>query len=78
MGKNWGNNFYKSNKGSVTLFVLIAMLFFLGLAFSSYTAVSNKLQAQNKEIYEIKSSYSQNTSQNDLEQLYQEQVEKSK
>ena len=47
----------KSQKGSVTLFVLIAVLFFSVILLGMYNSNMNKLQTQDKDIVRIKQSY---------------------
>lgn len=61
----------KSEKGSVTLFVLVAMIFFLGIAMTAYITATSKLQGQSSELAQIKASYGQNISQEGLENLYE-------
>ena len=46
-----------SEKGSITLFILISILFFLMIAIGIYVNVSNKTLAQEIEISKIKSEY---------------------
>ena len=43
----------KSERGSVTLFVLVTMLFFITILISSYTRQANKISSQRKQIEEI-------------------------
>lgn len=47
----------KDNKGSVTLYVLVAILFFLILIITGYTSSTNKKIAADKEFNQIKSQY---------------------
>lgn len=61
----------KSEKGSITLFVLCAMLFFLIVVVTSYIYTKNKSMAQDKQYLEIKNQY-ENTKT--LEAEYQEEV----
>ncbi|MBO4293159.1 MAG: InlB B-repeat-containing protein [Clostridia bacterium] len=66
-------NFRKgSEKGSVTLFVLIAMLFFLMIGMMIFIINMNAETAQKRDVEKIKSEYSANTNETDLEQMYQE------
>lgn len=60
----------KNEKGSITLFVLISMLFFLIIATTAYVSASRKLQGQNEELALIKASYEQDLSDAALLQLY--------
>ena len=62
----------KSEKGSITLFVLIAMIFFLTIAFTAYASASSKLQGQNSELERIQASYGQDLSEEGLASLYDE------
>ena len=50
-------NKLKREKGSVTLFVLIAMIFFLVVLFTWYSSAKNKLIEQEKEIKIIQNEY---------------------
>lgn len=61
----------KSEKGSIILFVLCAMLFFLIVVVTSYIYTKNKSMAQDKQYLEIKNQY-ENTKT--LEAEYQEEV----
>ena len=47
----------KQEKGSITLFVVIAMMFFLMIVVGIYMQSQNKLQAQYSEIDAIKTNY---------------------
>lgn len=47
----------KNNKGSITLFVLIAMIFFLIFALTMYVQINSKKSAQMKEIEKIQEEY---------------------
>ena len=62
----------KSEKGSITLFTLIAMMFFLTIAFTAYTSAMIKLQAQNEDLERIKASYEQDLTPEGLASLYEE------
>ena len=76
MSKYWGHNRIqklKGEKGSVTLFVLIAMIFFLTIGITVYIANVNQKQSQEKEINKIQYEYGKN---NDLNTIYNEQVDK--
>lgn len=59
-------NKIKSSKGSITLYVLISMIFFLVIVFGIYTNASNKTQKQDKEINKIQKEYQQE----DIDDLY--------
>lgn len=60
----------KSERGSITLFVLISMIFFLVIAMTAYVSASSKLQGQNAEIEQIKAAYEQDLSDEALLKLY--------
>ena len=62
----------KKQNGSITLFVLIALLFFLILAFSAYVASTSKLQAQEKQYSKIKSNYENSYTDDDIKNEYLE------
>ena len=62
----------KNQNGSITLFVLIALLFFLILAFSAYVASTSKLQAQEKQYSKIKSNYENSYTDDDIKNEYLE------
>lgn len=50
---------FKSQKGSVTLYTLVSMIFFLTVSIGVYTNSNNKLQSQEKQINQIQESYEQ-------------------
>lgn len=58
-------------KGSITLFTLIAMMFFLTIAFTAYASAMIKLQSQNDDLERIKSSYEQDLTEEGLASLYE-------
>ena len=62
----------RSEKGSITLFTLIAMIFFLTISFTAYTSAMIKLQAQNEDLERIKASYEQDLTEEGLASLYEE------
>ncbi|MBR3249382.1 MAG: hypothetical protein IKF83_01625, partial [Clostridia bacterium] len=61
----------KSEKGSITLFTLVAMMFLLIIAFTAYTSAMIKLQAQNAEIDQIVANYSKDLNAESLATLYE-------
>ena len=67
---NQYSKFFKEEHGSVTLFVLIAMIFFLIVTISIYVNSQSKLQAQNAEIEQIKKNYEKNNYSEYLEHTY--------
>ena len=70
-------NIIKNEKGSVTLFVLIAMIFFLIVTISIYVNSQSKLQAQNAEIEQIRKNYEKNNYSEYLEHTYNDLTENS-
>ena len=67
----------KSNeRGSITLFSLIAMMFFLTIAFTAYASAMSKLQAQNDDLERIKASYEQDITEEGLATLYEKLTSK--
>ncbi|MBR3249877.1 MAG: hypothetical protein IKF83_04205 [Clostridia bacterium] len=61
----------RREKGSITLFTLIAMMFLLTIAFTAYTSAMIKLQAQNEDLERIKASYEQDLTEEGLASLYE-------
>ena len=59
-------------KGAITLFVLVVMLFFIIFAVGVYVFNSNKLSAQIKDIAKIQEEYS---SKNDIDEIYDETID---
>lgn len=64
--------FRKSEKGSITVMVLSAMLFLIGTITVSYFAISNKSIDQNKKVSQIAKQYK--ASDEDMENEYQKAV----
>ena len=62
----------KSQKGSVTLFILIAVLFFSVILLSVYNSNMNKLQAQDRDIARIREAYDK-----DANEIYTQTIKKS-
>ena len=60
----------KSENGSITLFVLISMIFFLIISTTAYVSAMSKLQGQNAEVEQIKAAYEQDLSDESLLKLY--------
>ena len=73
MKKN--SNIIKNEKGSVTLFVLIAMIFFLIVTIGIYVNSQSKLQAQNAEVEQIKNNYQKNNYNEYLDNIYNDLTE---
>lgn len=59
---------YKEEKGSITLFVLIALLFFVGLLTTSYIATSNARRSQEESSNQIASIYGKDV--NNMNEIY--------
>ena len=66
----------KNEKGSITLFVLVEMLFFIVIVFLSYMGVFNKMASQEKDIQKIEAEYNKNSNIEEMERQYQEVVNK--
>lgn len=64
--------FRKSEKGSITIMVLAAMLFLIGVITVSYFAMSNKSIEQNKKVSQIAKQYK--ASDEDMEKEYQKAI----
>ncbi len=62
----------KEQKGSVTLFVLVAMMFFLMIVIFSYSRQAEKINAQKRQITEIQKEYEPEN----IEEIYYE-IEKN-
>ena len=60
-------NIYKNEKGSITLFVLMCMMFICLILLGFYLSSINSNNAQLKEIQSIKEQY---TSQEDINDIY--------
>ena len=63
----------KKEKGSITLFVLIALLFFIIICIFIYTNINNKKISQNEELKQKKKNYE--TTNEVLEEKYQKITE---
>lgn len=62
--------FFCKENGSITLFVLIAMLFFLFVVFGMFMRSSNSNMAQTSEVDQIKEEYEESV--NNIDQIYNE------
>ena len=56
----------RNNKGSITSFTLLSMMFFMIVVIAIYIGVSNKVQKQEKELNAIQKSYEQKETINDI------------
>ncbi len=63
----------KGEKGSVTLYVLVSMLFFMGVLILSYTRQVDKINNQRRQIEAIQRTYAV---EEKIEEVYQEQKSK--
>lgn len=66
-------NKFKNENGSVTLFVLISLLFFLAVGVSVFVTTMNSSTNQKKELKKIQSQYN---NAGDLNVVYEKQREK--
>lgn len=64
---------WKSEKGSITLFVILAGLFLIAVIFSLFMVSQNRKQAQEKEIQTITRQYQTNGT--DMNDLYEKTIE---
>ena len=64
----------QKQRGSITLFVLISVLFFIVIAIATYTQISNKATAQEKELNNIEEKYE--VTDDEIEDEYNEQIDK--
>lgn len=62
----------RNEKGSITLFVLVAMLFFIIVMALTYTNVANKSLVEMKNIEQIKAEYEKYSNVQAMEQKYEE------
>ena len=62
---------FKSEKGSITLYVLISMIFFLIVVTALYVSSSNKVRAEESQIRKIQQQYEKQ----DANDLYQKAIE---
>ena len=65
------NKKIKIEKGSVTLFVLVSMLFFMFVLVGMYVNTSNKVAKQEREVNKIQQSYEQV----DINDIYNKKIQ---
>ena len=65
----------KKENGSITIFVMIAMLTFIIIAFVIFLNESNKKVNQETEIDKIQEEYGENI--NNINEIYKNQLQKS-
>ena len=58
----------KSQKGSITMYVLVSMIFFIVVILQIYIYTSNNLQKQEEQIVKIQKEYEKQ----DINELYEE------
>ena len=61
----------RSEKGSITLFVLVTMLFFMYILISVYMNQNNKINAQKKQIQQIQQEYNKDEN---MEEIYNDVI----
>lgn len=66
-------NVKKDEKGSITLFILLAILFFLIVIVSLYYNLSNKNTSQRREIENIKRNYGESTLE-EIKEIYDDTI----
>ena len=67
-------SFFSKENGSITLFVLLAIFFFLIVVFSLFMTSSNKNISQNAEIDKIKEEYEESV--DNIDEIYNEALQK--
>ncbi len=65
------NKKIKKEQGSVTLFVLVSMIFFMFVLVGMYVNTSNKVAKQEREVNKIQQSYEQV----DINDIYNKKIE---
>ena len=65
------NKKIKKEQGSVTLFVLVSMLFFMFVLVGMYVNTSNKVAKQEREVNKIQQSYEQV----DINDIYNKKIQ---
>lgn len=60
----------KQEKGSITLFVLVACLFFVLMLVGAYTFTLNKIQTQEQNLKQIQENYSREVTK--VDEIYEE------
>ena len=71
-------NEIKNQKGAITLYVLISMVFLLIVILGIYINTSNKIQKQEKEIERIQKEYEQEDINDIYEETYNDYVKTEK
>ena len=60
----------KGENGSITMFVIVIMVFFILALTGMFLAIKNKENSMEKDLEQIQQSYGQNT--NNITEVYQE------
>ena len=63
----------KQERGAITLFVLLACLFFVFILTGTYLSNLNRLQVQEQEVKQIQENYAKEI--NDVEEIYKKLTE---
>ena len=64
-----------NEKGAITLFILLSILFFIIILFALFYNLSNRNIAQNQEIENIKKNYDNYKTLNEIREIYNKKVE---
>ena len=67
--------FLRDSKGSITVYTLVSMAFFLTVSIGIHTNTNNKVQEQDTQIEQIQESYEK---QDDINSIYEQTYEKIK
>ena len=75
--KNRNSIFYikHGEKGAITLFILLAILFFLIILIGLFYNLSNRNMTQDSEIENIKKNYNDNKNLTEINEIYDQTVE---
>lgn len=65
----------KKEKGSITIFVIVAMLMFIVIAFAIFFNISNKNISQETEIEKIQEEYGEDI--NNINEIHENQLQNS-
>ncbi|MBQ7882252.1 MAG: hypothetical protein IJ312_06030 [Treponema sp.] len=65
------NKLMRSQKGSISMFVIVSVLFFAFILVGMYASYANKLKAQEQQVGEIKENYEKNATEDGMKDLYQ-------
>ena len=65
---------FRKERGSITLFVLLAILFFIIIAYAIYANTANSVAGQNREIKAIQEHYEQSSSEEQMDKEYDDLV----